>query len=109
MATSGPTVWQRELDTPLRELRPEYSLTVEEVEAEIMCSATKISRIETRTRRLALCDVRDLCTLYGVEKSAADEFMDLGQGAREQEWWRQYEDLMVELYLWVQAGSQRHY
>ena len=64
-----------------------------------MCSATKISRLETGTRRPSLRDVKDLCLLYKVDKSTADEFMDLAREAREQEWWTQYEDLKLDPYL----------
>jgi transcriptional regulator with XRE-family HTH domain len=99
VATSSPTVRQRELGKRLRELRLEHGLTVEEVAEQIMCSATKISRLETGTRRPALRDVRDLCGLYKVDKSTADEFMDLAREAREQEWWTQYEDLKLDPYL----------
>ena len=99
MATSSPTVRQRELGKRLRELRLEHGLTVEEVAEQIMCSATKISRLETGTRRPALRDVRDLCGLYKVDKSTADEFMDLAREAREREWWTQYEDLKLDPYL----------
>jgi len=99
VATSSPTVRQRELGKRLRELRLEHDLTVEEVAEQIMCSATKISRLETGTRRPVLRDVRDLCRLYEVDKSTADEFMDLARGAREQEWWTQYEDLKLDPYL----------
>ena len=77
MATSSPTVRQRELGKRLRELRLEHGLTVEDVAEKIMCSATKISRLETGTRRPSLRDVKDLCLLYNVDKSTADEFMTM--------------------------------
>ena len=74
-------------------------LTVEEVAEQIMCSATKISRLETGTRRPALRDVGDLCELYKVDKPTAGEFMGLAREAREQEWWTQYEDLKLDPFL----------
>ena len=37
--------------------------------------------------------------LYKVDKSIADEFMALARGAREREWWTQYEDLKLDPYL----------
>ena len=64
-----------------------------------MCSATKISRLETGTRRPSLRDVKDLCVLYKVDKSTADEFMTIAREAREQEWWTQFEDLNLDPYL----------
>ena len=99
MTTMNPTVRQRELGRRLREQRLEHGLTVEEVAEKLLCSATKISRLETGTRRPSLRDVRDLCGLYNVDKATADEFMELGRGAREQVWWTQYEDLKLDPYL----------
>ena len=65
----------------------------------IMCSATKISRLEAGARRPSLRDVKDLCLLYEVDKSTADEFMTLAREARDQEWWTQFEDLNLDPYL----------
>ena len=64
-----------------------------------MCSATKISRLETGTRRPSLRDVKDLCLLYEVDKSTADEFMTIAREARKPEWWTQFEDLNLDPYL----------
>ena len=99
MATLNPTVRQRELGRRLREQRLEHGLTVEEVAEKLLCSATKISRLETGTRRPSLRDVRDLCGVYNVDKATTDEFMELARGAREQAWWTQYEDLKLDPYL----------
>jgi transcriptional regulator with XRE-family HTH domain len=99
VATSSPTVRQRELGKRLRELRNQHDLTVEDVADKLLCSATKISRLETAARRPSLRDVRDLCALYGVNESIAAELMSLARGAREQGWWTQYEDLKLDPYL----------
>ena len=105
MATSSPTVRQRELGKRLRELRLDHGLTVEDVAEKTMCSATKISRLETGTRRPSLRDVKDLCLLYEVDRSTADEFMELARGARAREWWTQYEDLKLDPYLGLEDAA----
>jgi transcriptional regulator with XRE-family HTH domain len=92
----SPTVQQRELGTRLRELRYERGMTVEDVAEKLLCSATKISRLETGARRPSLRDVRDLCALYEVDDSTSAKFMSLARGAREQGWWTQYEDLNLD-------------
>jgi transcriptional regulator with XRE-family HTH domain len=92
----SPTVRQRELGTRLRGLRYERGMTVEDVAEKLLCSATKISRLETGARRPSLRDVRDLCALYEVGESTSAEFMSLARGAREQGWWTQYEDLNLD-------------
>jgi transcriptional regulator with XRE-family HTH domain len=95
----NPTVRQRELGRRLREQRLEHGLTVEEVADKLLCSATKISRLETGTRRPSLRDVRDLVGVYNVDEATTNEFMELARGAREQVWWTQYEDLKLDPYL----------
>jgi transcriptional regulator with XRE-family HTH domain len=68
-------------------------MTVEEVGERLMCSATKISRLETGARSANPRDVRDLCQLYGVAGPAqADELMELARRAREPAWWSRYDD-----------------
>jgi transcriptional regulator with XRE-family HTH domain len=101
----SPTVRQRELGKRLRELRNQHGLTVEDVGEKLLCSATKISRLETGARRPSLRDVRDLCALYGVDEATSEEFMNLARGAREQVWWTQYEDLNLDPYLGLEHDA----
>jgi len=96
MPGTSPTVRQRELGKRLRELRNTHGLTVEEVAEKLLCSATKISRLETGARRPSLRDVRDLCSLYGVEESVSTDLMTLARDAREQGWWTEYDDLKLD-------------
>lgn len=93
MPGPSPIARQRELGTKLRALRNEHGMTVEEVAEQLLCSATKISRLETAARRPSLRDVRDLCLLYKVDESTATEFMSLAREARESAWWERYSDL----------------
>lgn len=102
---TSPTVRQRELGKRLRELRNRHSLTVEDVAEKLLCSATKISRLETGARRPSLRDVRDLCALYQVDESTSVEFMSLARGAREQGWWTQYEDLNLDPYIGLEQEA----
>jgi transcriptional regulator with XRE-family HTH domain len=103
---TSPTVRQRELGTRLRELRKELNLTVEDVAENLLCSATKISRLETGARRPSLRDVRDLCSLYNVDEQTSAEFMTLARGAREQRWWTRYDDdLRLEPYIGLEQDA----
>jgi transcriptional regulator with XRE-family HTH domain len=92
-------VRQRELGKRLRELRNDRGLTVEDVANKLLCSATKISRLETGVRRPSLRDVRDLCALYEVDEPTSADFMSLARGAREPGWWTQYEDINLDPYI----------
>jgi transcriptional regulator with XRE-family HTH domain len=93
---TSPVVRQRELGARLRALRNERGMTVEGVAAQLLCSTTKISRLETAARRPSLRDVRDLCVLYGIDESASQELMDLARKAREPGWWTEYTDLGLD-------------
>lgn len=88
-----PTVRQRHLAGRLRALRQGAGLTVEEVAERLLCSATKISRLETASRPPNLRDVRDLCALYEVDGAQTDQLMDMAKEARKPGWWNKYEDL----------------
>lgn len=105
MAGMSPTVRQRELGKRLRDLRGQHDLTVEAVAEKLLCSATKISRLETGARRPSLRDVRDLCTLYGVDEATSAELMSIARGAREQGWWTQYEDLNLDPYIGLEQEA----
>jgi transcriptional regulator with XRE-family HTH domain len=105
VAGTSPTVRQRELGKRLRELRNLHALTVEDVAEKLLCSATKISRLETAARRPSLRDVRDLCTIYGLDESTSAELMNLARGAREQGWWTQYEDLNLDPYIGLEQEA----
>ena len=87
MSGTSPVARQRELGTRLRALRNERGMTVEEVAAELLCSTTKISRLETAARRPSLRDVRDLCVLYELDQQMSRELMSLAREARESGWW----------------------
>jgi len=103
--TTTPTMRQRELGRRLGELRNHNGLTVEDVAEKLLCSTTKISHLETGARRPSPRDVRDLCDVYQVDESTKVELMSLTQGAREQVWWTQYEDLNLDPYLGLEEAA----
>jgi transcriptional regulator with XRE-family HTH domain len=80
-------------------------MTVEDVAERLLCSATKISRLETGARRPSLRDVRDLCGLYEVDEAVSAEFMLLAREAREQGWWTQYDDLKLDPYIGLEQDA----
>jgi transcriptional regulator with XRE-family HTH domain len=82
----------------MRELRSALGLTVEEVGEQMLCSATKISRLETGARRASLRDVRDLCRIYQVtEQAEIDQLMDLARQAHQAGWWTKYDAVLSPL------------
>ena len=105
MADPSPTVLQRELGKRLRDLREQRNFTIEEIAAQLLCSATKISRLETGARRPNPRDVRDLCRLYQVDEPTTEKLMSLARDAREPVWWTQYEDLNLDPYLGLEQDA----
>ncbi len=67
-------------------------MTVEQVAAELLCSPSKVSRMETGSRAATLRDVRDLCALYEVTDPAQRERLSrLAAEGKQQGWWQSYE------------------
>jgi transcriptional regulator with XRE-family HTH domain len=90
----------------LRELRNDLGLTVEDVGRAMLCSATKISRLETGTRRASPRDVRDLCRIYGVtDQAEADKLMELARQSRESGWWTQYDEPLLSPLLGLEQEA----
>lgn len=88
----SPTVRRRELGALLRSLRQARGMTVEQVAAELLCSPSKVSRMETGSRAVTLRDIRDLCDLYDVSDPAERERMSLlAAEGKQQGWWQSYE------------------
>lgn len=105
MAEANPTVRQRELGLRLRELRNGLNLTVDDVSEQLLCSPSKISRIETGARKASLRDVRDLCQLYGVTAEDTTRLMDLTRQARESGWWTKYDDLQLTPFIGLEQEA----
>ncbi len=88
----SPTVRRRELGALLRALRNAQGMTVDQVAAHLLCSPSKVSRMETGQRGATARDVRDLCELYGVTDVAERTRMArLAAEGKQQGWWQAYE------------------
>jgi len=87
----SPTLRRRELGLKLRALRNDLGLTVEQVAERLLCSPSKVSRMETGQRGATLRDVRDLCGIYGVtDESQIADLMELAREGKQQGWWQSY-------------------
>jgi transcriptional regulator with XRE-family HTH domain len=87
----NPTIRRRELGAMLRALRQEQGLTVEQVAEMLLCSPSKVSRMETGQRGATLRDVRDLARIYGfTDPAKVENLMNLARAGREQGWWQGY-------------------
>lgn len=101
----GPTVRQRQLGMRLRAIRTELGLGVEAVAKELECSPSKISRLETASRRPNPRDIRDLCKVYKIDEATSEELMDLARKAKEPGWWKQYADVGLDPYIGLEQDA----
>jgi transcriptional regulator with XRE-family HTH domain len=101
----SPTVRRRELGALLRALRTEKGLTVEQVAERLLCSTSKVSRMETGHGTATLRDIRDLCDVYVVtDKAERDRMMQLAREGKQQGWWQSY-DLDFGTYVGLEADA----
>jgi len=100
----SPTVRRRELGTRLRALRTEADLTVEQVAEQLLCSPSKISRLETGHRGASARDIRDLCDLYQVDPTQRDYLAALAREGSRKAWWQPY-DLPYATYVGLEAEA----
>lgn len=102
----SPTVRRRELGMLLRALRQERGLTVEQVADSLLCSPSKVSRMETGRRGATARDIRDLCTLYGVSDATEQtRLMTLAKEAKESGWWQSYDLKYFGTYVGLEAEA----
>jgi transcriptional regulator with XRE-family HTH domain len=101
----SPTVRRRELGAILRALRNEIGLTVEDVAERLLCSPSKVSRMETGHGVVTPRDIRDLCDFYGVTDGAQREHLkQLAREGKQQGWWQSY-DLTYGTYIGLEAEA----
>jgi transcriptional regulator with XRE-family HTH domain len=101
----SPTVRRRELGALLRALRNEKGLTVEQVAERLLCSTSKVSRMETGHGVATPRDIRDLCDLYGVtDQAERDRLTQLAREGKQTGWWQTY-DLDFATYVGLEAEA----
>jgi transcriptional regulator with XRE-family HTH domain len=101
----SPTVRRRELGAVLRALRTDAGMTVEQVADRLLCSPSKVSRLETGQRGASARDVRDLCDIYGIEDPVRREHLTtLAREGRSQAWWQPFE-LPYATYIGLESAA----
>lgn len=107
----SPTVRRRELGALLRALRNQKGLTIEQVAASLLCSTSKVSRMETGHGSATLRDIRDLCELYGItDEAERDRLRSLAREGKQTGWWQSYDlDFSTYVGLEAEATALRYY
>jgi len=92
MSTS-PTAQRRLLASRLRALREASGLSIEDVAGRLLCSTSKISRLETGARSATARDVRDLALMYALPAAEQETLLTLVQESKQRGWWETYQDV----------------
>ncbi len=101
----SPTVRRRELGAILRALRLDAGMTVEQVAEQLLCSPSKVSRLETGHRGASVRDIRDLCDIYGIGDPVRREHLaTLAKEGRSQAWWQPF-DLPYATYVGLESAA----
>ena len=100
----SPVLRRRELGAKLRALRTEAGMTVEQVAENLLCSPSKVSRLETGHRSASARDIRDLCDLYRVDPAQREHLTELARETKAQAWWQPY-DLPYATYVGLEAEA----
>ena len=106
VGAGSPTIRRRELGALLRKLRTDRDWTVDYVAQRVLCSPSKISRMETGHRGASARDVRDLCDLYGVEGDERRHLMELASEGKQRAWWQPL-GLPYSTYVGLEAEASR--
>ncbi|MGC5012802.1 helix-turn-helix domain-containing protein [Streptosporangium sp. DT93] len=109
VAEHNPTLRRRRLGGRLRVLREEAGLTVEQAAEALLCTPSKISRIENAQRGASQRDVRDLCAAYGIsDEELIEQLMTLARETRKPGLKYEHGDLgddALYTYMELEAGA----
>jgi transcriptional regulator with XRE-family HTH domain len=93
VVASGPAGPRRRLGAELRRLRSAAGLHLDDVAAQLSCSMSKVSRLETGKGVPKVADVHALLRLYGVSSDTEREMLlQLVRDSRADGWWTTYTD-----------------
>ena len=79
-------------------------MTVEQVAEALLCSPSKVSRLETGQRGASARDIRDLSNLYRVADATREHLDTLAREGRGPAWWQPYE-LPYATYVGLEAAA----
>jgi hypothetical protein len=83
-------------------------MTVEDVAKALLCSPSKVSRMETAQRAASQRDIRDLCDLYQVPDSQREHLIALAKAQKEHAWWQPYDlPFTLATFVGLEADATR--
>ena len=88
----------------LRNLRTGRGWTVDYVAEQLMCSSSKVSRLETGHRGASARDIRDLANLYEVDDELRERLTILASEGKQRAWWQPL-NLPYSIYVGLEAEA----
>lgn len=83
-------------------------MTVDDVAEALLCSPSKVSRMETAQRAASLRDIRDLCDLYRATDSQREHLIALAKAQKEHAWWQPYDlPFTLATFVGLEAAATR--
>jgi transcriptional regulator with XRE-family HTH domain len=101
----SPTVRRRRLGAELRKYREAAGLTIDAVAAQLDCSASKISRLETGHTGSSPRDVRDMLALYGVGDAELEALLVVARETRQRGWWQPYGSILTGAFVGFESAA----
>jgi len=89
----------------LRGLRVDRGWTVQQVADQLEFSPSKVSRLETGQRGASARDIRDLCSLYGVDDEQQQQLEELAAEGKQTAWY-QRGDLRAPDYVGLESAAR---
>ncbi|GAA2669658.1 helix-turn-helix domain-containing protein [Actinoplanes palleronii] len=87
----APLASRRQLGAALRQHRIDANLSLKDVADQLLCSPSKVSRIESAQRNISARDVRDLIGVYRItDPDIRARLNRLAAESRETAWWAPY-------------------
>jgi transcriptional regulator with XRE-family HTH domain len=88
----------------LRALRNERGWTVEQLAERLLCSPSKVSRMETGQRGVSARDIRDLASIYDLDDARREQLAELAAEGKQPAWW-QSRGLIYPTYIGLEAAA----
>jgi transcriptional regulator with XRE-family HTH domain len=95
---SPPTVRRRQLGRELRKLRELAGLHLDQLAAELRCSPSRVSRIETARIRISPGTVHEILDVLGIRGDRRTQLVNLARQAEEPGWWQAYTESLTYEY-----------
>jgi transcriptional regulator with XRE-family HTH domain len=102
--SGSPAARRRALGVALRALRVDRGWTVDQLADRLLCSPSKVSRMETGQRGVSSRDIRDLARIYELDDARREQLTELAAEGKQPAWY-QRQALRGSRYVGLEAAA----